>query len=104
MALMEGGPDWHDAAWAFGAALAGRASLMLGIKSDTLTWRSAFRVVLWEIPATFAMAFLGYGVATWLDLHGGPAILVIALLSRYGPDRLDPILEALVPALRRSKR
>lgn len=83
MALFEPPSGW-DVAGSLAAAAAGRA-------------------LLCEVPITAAVGLLGYGLATWLSLDGGAAVVLIALLARFGPDRLEPLLEVLVPALRRIK-
>ncbi|MFC4168402.1 phage holin family protein [Teichococcus aestuarii] len=102
MAIFEPPSGW-DVAGSLAAAAAGRALLLLSAPREGVTARSALRTLLWEVPVTAAIGFLGYGLARWLALDGGAAIVLIALLARFGPDRLEPLLEVLVPALRRTK-
>lgn len=102
MALFEPPSGW-DVAGSIAAAAAGRSLLLLGARREGLTVRRALWTLCWEVPVTASIGLLGYGLATWLALDGGAAIVLIALLARFGPDRLEPLLEVLVPALRRAK-
>ncbi|MFP5472406.1 MAG: phage holin family protein [Gammaproteobacteria bacterium] len=103
MALFDPLPSLEDIAWAVSFAAAGRATLLLRATREALTLRRLLWVLLWEAPISVAMGLIGLGLAQWAGLTGGGAAVTIALLARLGPDFLDPLLEALVPALKRAK-
>lgn len=96
-------PSWPDVGWSLAAAAAGRATLLLRVTREAVTLRRVVWTLAWEVPITSACGVIGWGLADWAGLSGGGATVCIALLARFGPDRLDPLLETLVPALRRAK-
>lgn len=96
-------PAWDDLLMSLAAAAAGRITLMLRAARRAMTWRAALWTLLWEVPIIASLGLLGWGLADFLSLQGGGAVVLVALLGRYGPERIEPMLEALVPQLRRPK-
>jgi len=105
MAIFET-PALSDTLISMAAAAAGRASLLLRVTKQSLTLRSVMWTVLYEIPITASMGFIGYSTAIALGFGDQQVcVLIIAMISRWGPDRiLEPVLENLIPAIRKANR
>jgi hypothetical protein len=103
MPMFDPPPALDDLLMAIAAAAAGRLTLMLRAARRGLTLHFILWTLFWEVPVTAALGLMGWGLADWLSLQGGGAVVLIALLGRYGPERLEPLLETLVPQLRRTK-
>lgn len=103
MSMFNPPPAWDDLLMAIAAAAAGRATLMLRATRRGLTLHGILWALFWEVPCTASLGLVGWGLADWLDLRGGAAVVLVALLGRYGPERLEPLLETLVPQIRRTK-
>jgi len=96
-------PSLADVGWSLAAAAAGRATLMLRAARRTMTWHWVLWTLAWEVPITAACGIIGWGLADWAQISGGGATVLIALVARYGPDRLEPLLEQMLPTLGRRK-
>lgn len=103
MAMFDPNAGWGDLGLSLAAAAAGRGLLMLRATRKALTLRRVVWTLAWEVPITASIGLLGWGLADWLNLSGGAAVVLVALLGRFGPDRLEPLLELLIPAAHRAK-
>ena len=103
MSVFDPLPSAADVVWAISAACAGRATLLLRATRRAFTLRKVLWTALWEVPIACAMGLIGLALAQWAGLSAGGATLCIALLARLGPDVIDPLLEHLVPALKKAK-
>ncbi|WP_419900766.1 phage holin family protein [Roseomonas sp. USHLN139] len=103
MSVFDPLPSVADIAWAFSAALAGRATLLLRVTRQAVTPRKILWTLFWEVPTACAMGLIGLALAQWAGLSAGGATLCIALLARIGPDAIEPLLGHLVPALKKAK-
>lgn len=103
MSLFDPLPSLADVAWAFSAAFACRATLLLRVTRDTVTMRRVLWTLAWEVPIASAVGMIGLGLAQWANLSAGGATLTIALVARLGPEALDPLLGHLVPVLKKAK-
>lgn len=91
---------WREGLVSFAAAAAGRLLLLPGAVKQGFSVLGAVRTLVWEVPFTAAVALLGWAVCESLSVPEPSRIVAIALLARWGPDRLEAIMERMVPALR----
>lgn len=101
MPMFDPAPPFGDLLMSLLAAAVGRMTLMLRAVRRATTLRSLLWLLLWEVPITASLGLLGWGLADWLNLQGGAAFVAVSLLGRFGPERLEPVFDTLLPQLRR---
>ena len=90
-------PGIADAALSMAAAGAGRLLLLGKIAREKVTLRAAFVTLAWEIPFTGAVALFGWAICEALGLGQAQSIVAIAVLGRYGPERLEALVDRIIP-------
>ena len=103
MSMFDPPPPLSDLLLSILAAAVGRVTLLASAPRGPITLRRALWFLAWEVPLTCAVGMIGYWLTSWADLTGGAAAITIALLGRKGVDVLEPLVDALLPQLRRSK-
>ncbi|EHM00519.1 hypothetical protein HMPREF9946_02559 [Acetobacteraceae bacterium AT-5844] len=99
MSMFNPPPPLSDLLLSILAAAAGRVTLMMRAAREATTWRSALRTLLWELPITVSLGLIGWALTDWLNLQGGAAFVLAAMLGRFGPDRLEPFFDGLLAQL-----
>lgn len=90
-------PGVRDGLMALAAAGAGRLLLLVNVSPDKMTVARVLRALVVEIPLTAGVALLGWAACRALELDEPRQIVAIALLARYGPDRVEMLLERILP-------
>lgn len=91
-------PDIAKGALALAAATAGRLLLLSKLPRVRVSMKDVAITLAIEIPFTAATALLGWAICEALHLGQAESVVAIAILGRYGPERLEAWIDRIVPA------
>lgn len=96
-------PSVAEAGASLLAAAAGRALLLAQVSRDSINPRRVLTVMLYEVPLIAGCAGMGALACHAVGVEGSPALVIIGVVANKGPAVLDPLIDALLAALRRPR-